>query len=196
MEGTVLKRIDVPTHHGDLTFHEGKLYVAVNLGKFNQEPGQADSWVYVYNAADLTLLSRHKVPEAVHGAGGMTFGEGHFFIVGGLPEGYKENYVYEYDAGFTFVRRHVIASGFTLMGIQTAEYYRGCFWFGCYGKPNNKPLLVTDKSFRIVATDDTDFSVGIAGIRDSSFFRGVTKRDETAKTWTGWAEIVKMEIAP
>jgi len=196
MEGHVLKSVAVPSHHGDLTFHGGKLYVAVNLGEFNREPGFADSWVYVYDAVSLKLLSRHKTTEVVHGAGGMTFRDRHFYIVGGLPKGYKENYVYEYDEDFTFVRRHVIASGFTLMGIQTVEYHRGFFWFGCYGKPDNKPLLVTDKSFRIVSTSNTDFSVGIAGMNGLTFLRGATKRDEASNTWTGWAEKVETKSLP
>ncbi|MFA6470979.1 MAG: hypothetical protein WCU00_02975 [Candidatus Latescibacterota bacterium] len=196
LDGRMLKRIDVPSHHGDLTYQHGKLYVAVNLGAFNREPGYADSWVYVYDAADLTFLSRYKVPEVVHGAGGMTFCDGHFYIVGGLPKGYKENYVYEYDAGFTFVRCHVIASGFTLMGIQTVEYHNGFFWFGCYGKPDNNPLMVTDKTFQIVATSETDFSVGIAGMTGLTFLRGVTKQDEATKMWTGSVERMKTDNAP
>jgi hypothetical protein len=196
LDGRLLKRIEVPTHHGDLTYQQGKLYVAVNLGKFNQEPGYADSWVYVYDAADLTFISRHKIQEVVHGAGGMAFYNGHFYIIGGLPKGYKENYVYEYDSGFTFVRRHIISSGFTLMGIQTVEYHNGFFWFGCYGKPDNKPLLVTDKKFRIIATSETDFSVGIAGMTGLTFLRGATKQDETSKMWTGSVEIIKTDTAP
>jgi hypothetical protein len=196
LNGQVLKSIDVPTHHGDLTYHQGKLYVAVNLGEFNREPGYADSWVYVYEAADLKFLSRHKVSEVVHGAGGMAFCKGHFYIVGGLPKGYKENYVYEYDSEFRFVRRHVISSGFTLMGIQTAEYYHGFFWFGCYGMPDNKPLLVTDKDFRIVSTSETDFSVGIAGIKGLTFLRGATKRDASTNMWTASVESIKTDTAP
>lgn len=196
MRGHVLKSLSVPSHHGDLTFWKGKVYVAVNLGAFNREPGYADSWVYVYDADDLTLLSRHKIPEAVHGAGGMTCRKGHFFIVGGLPPGYTENYVYEYSGDFKFIRRHTIASGYTRMGIQTVTFFRDRFWFGCYGKPDNKPLFVTDTSFRIIAESETDFSVGIAGMKGLTFLRGATKQDETSKTWTGWVETVKSESAP
>ena len=54
MEGTLLKQVPVANHHGDLCFHDGKLYVAVNLGKFNDPEGNADSWVYVYDAETLT----------------------------------------------------------------------------------------------------------------------------------------------
>ncbi|MCB1085407.1 MAG: hypothetical protein KDM63_00055 [Verrucomicrobiae bacterium] len=67
-------------HHGDLCFHGGKIFVAVNLGKFNDPKGNADSWVYVYDAANLKELAKHPVPEVFHGAGGMDARDGHFFV--------------------------------------------------------------------------------------------------------------------
>lgn len=84
-KGHVLQKVQVASHHGDLCYHEGRVYVAVNLGKFNEAPGKADSWVYVYDAETLAEVARHPVPEVVHGAGGMAFREGRFYIVGGLP---------------------------------------------------------------------------------------------------------------
>jgi len=118
MNGGIYRQVDVPTHHGDLVYRDGAVYVAVNLGLFNQEAGKADSWVYVYDASDLTLITRHAVPEVVHGAGGMTIRDGHYFIIGGLPEGYTENYVYEYDGDFTFIKRYVIPSGYTRLAFR------------------------------------------------------------------------------
>ena len=47
MEGKFLESVPVTDHHGDLTVYNGKVYVAVNIGKFNQEPGQANSYIYV-----------------------------------------------------------------------------------------------------------------------------------------------------
>ena len=118
--GKVLKQVPVAMHHGDLCHHEGKVYVAVNLGQFNHPKGHADSWVYVYDGGDLSELARHKVPEVFYGAGGIGYHDGHFLVIGGLPKGVNENYAYEYDQQFKFVKRHVIQSGYTLMGIQTA----------------------------------------------------------------------------
>src|SRR5690606_29746611 len=46
LDGDLLKSVPVANHHGDLCHHDGKLYVAVNLGKFNDPQGNADSWVY------------------------------------------------------------------------------------------------------------------------------------------------------
>ncbi|MFG0262224.1 MAG: glycerophosphodiester phosphodiesterase family protein, partial [Novipirellula sp. JB048] len=140
LDGRVLKQVEVANHHGDLCLHDGKLYVAVNLGKFNDPQGNADSWVYVYDADTLQELARHETQEVFHGAGGIGVRDGHFFVVGGLPPGVEENYVYEYDPSFSFVKKHVIDSGYTLMGIQTATFAHDRWWFGCYGRPQT--LLV------------------------------------------------------
>jgi hypothetical protein len=45
LQGRLLRRIPADDHHGDLCFAAGKVYVAVNLGKFNAPPGAANSWV-------------------------------------------------------------------------------------------------------------------------------------------------------
>lgn len=163
-DGRLLKKVPVANHHGDLCFQGGKLYVAVNLGKFNDPQGNADSWVYVYNAGDLSLVAKHPVREVFHGAGGIGFREGRFFVVGGLPEGVEENYVYEYDEGFQFVKKHVVKSGHTHLGIQTAAFALGRWWFGCYGEP--KILLVTDAEFRLRGRYEFDCSLGIVGLPD------------------------------
>lgn len=165
--GKVLLKVPVASHHGDLCFRDGKLFVAVNLGKFNDPKGNADSWVYVYNADNLAFASKHKTSEALHGAGGIGTRNGHFFIVGGLPEGVPENYVYEYDAQFKFVRKHVVPSGHTQMGIQTATFANDRWWFGCYGSP--KILLVCDADFKLIGRYEYDCSLGIVGLPDCRF---------------------------
>lgn len=172
--GRVLKRIPAANHHGDLCFHDGKVYVAVNLGLFNQPAGQADSWVFVYDANTLEELARHPVPELVHGAGGMAYREGKFFVVGGLPEGVNENYVYEYDCNFTFQRRHVLASGYTLKGIQTIAFANGAWWFGCYGNP--RVVLRADPNFQLTGRWEFDASLGIIGLPDGRFLIGQNTR--------------------
>lgn len=182
--GKILKTVEVPNHHGDLTCHDGKVYCAVNLGKFNQEPGQADSWVYVFDADDLSLVAKHPTPEVVHGAGGMEYHQGHFYLVGGLPPGYPENYVYEYDGSFRLVQRHAISSGYTLMGIQTACYAHGSWWFGCYGTK----LLQTDESFQLVGKGDLNFAVGIVGLANQKLLKGVSFQENGR--WRGKAVVV------
>ncbi len=161
-DGRVQRKIDVASHHGDLCYHDGKVYVAVNLGKFNLPAGEADSWVYVYDAESLEELARHRVPEVVHGAGGIAYHDGRFLVVGGLPGGVDENYAYAYDPAMRFQARHVIASGYTFLGIQTAAWADDHLWFGCYGSP--RLLLKTDKAFTLTGKWNFDASLGVVGI--------------------------------
>lgn len=172
--GRVLKRVPAANHHGDLCFHDGKVYVAVNLGLFNQPAGQADSWAFVYDSNTLEELARHRVPELVHGAGGIAHRDGKFFVVGGLPEGVNENYVYEYDSNFAFRKRHVLASGYTLKGIQTIAFAHGAWWFGCYGNP--RVVLRADPEFQLTGRWEFDASLGIIGLPDGRFLIGQNTR--------------------
>ncbi|MFC2112664.1 2TM domain-containing protein [Bacteroidota bacterium] len=169
-KGKLLIKITVPNHHGDLTYHDGRIYVAVNLGEFNKEKGHAKSWVYVYDAEKLNLVSRHSTPEVIHGAGGIDYHNNNFYVVGGLPKGHTENYIYEYDKDFKFLKKHTINSGYTLMGIQTAFYMQGCWWFGCYG--NSQNLLKTDDSFKLLGKYNFDCAMGICRFSDDKFLIG------------------------
>lgn len=178
MNGALLKQVAVPNHHGDLCFHDGKLYVAVNLGKFNDPKGNADSWVYIYDAESLKELARHETKEVFHGAGGIGCRDGNFFVAGGLPDGVEENYVYEYDREFKFTKRHVIKSGHTHLGVQTATFAHDRWWFGCYGDP--QILLVTDADFEMKGRHEKDCSLGIEGMTGGRLLVG-SGRCETAK---------------
>ncbi len=170
LTGTVLKKVEVANHHGDLCLHDGRLYVAVNLGKFNDPAGNADSWVYVYDAQNLTELARHKTQEVFHGAGGIGYRDGQFFVVGGVPDDVQENYVYQYDSEFKFVKKHVINSGHTHLGIQTATFAHDRWWLGCYGDPNI--LLVTDANFQMKGRHEMDCSLGIEGLSGGRLWVG------------------------
>jgi hypothetical protein len=162
-QGKVIKKIPVANHHGDLCFHEGKVYVAVNLGKFNDPEGNADSWVYVYDAETLEEVAKHEVQEVFHGAGGMDEKDGHFFVVGGLPNKVQENYVYEYNETFQLVKKHIVDSKWTHLGIQTAAWHDDSWWFGCYGSP--AILLKTDSDFQLTGRYEFNCSLGIVGVK-------------------------------
>lgn len=166
-KGKILAKLDVENHHGDLCYADGKVYVAVNLGKFNDPKGNADSWVYIYDSATLKFIGKHETQEVFHGAGGMDAKDGHFFVVGGLPEGVPENYVYEYDEKFQFVKKHVIKSKWTHLGIQTADWHDGAWWFGCYGTP--KIFLKTDADFKMLGRYEFDASLGNVGTGPGQF---------------------------
>lgn len=178
LKGNVLEEIDVENHHGDLEYYQGKVYVAVNFGNFNEEPGLADSWVYVYDAKDLAFIEKYPTPEVVHGAGGMAIHNDRVMIVGGLPEkgDYNVNPVYEYDLNLNFVKRHDIESGYTYKGIQTACYFNNYWYFACYGstrvgvvpkvlkvKENESGDLIFEKSF------DLNMSYGMIGLENEEF---------------------------
>jgi hypothetical protein len=174
--GKVVKRVEADDHHGDLCFHDGKVYVAVNLGKFNDPAGNADSWVYVYDADDLSLLARHATPEVFHGAGGIAYHDGKFTVVGGLPDDVSENYAYEYDADFRFVQKYALPGGHTHLGIQTAAFADGHWWFGCYGRPKSGAapatppiLLKADASLSQVERFEFDCSLGIVPDGEGKF---------------------------
>ena len=95
-------------------------------------------------------------------------------MVGGLPPKVSENYVYGYDAELRFVRRHVLASGHTLMGLQKVAWVLGTWWFGCYGEP--KGLLRADRAFRITGRWHFDASLGVEEGPEGSLLIGSNGR--------------------
>ncbi|WP_446743633.1 hypothetical protein [Silvibacterium acidisoli] len=165
--GKVMKKIPVVAHHGAPCYLDGKVYVPVNLAKFDDATSLADSWVYVYDAADLTLLSKHKAGEAIYGAGGIYYHNNKFLVVGGLPEGFNENYLYEYDRDLKFLRKITLHSGYTTKGIQTAAFNDGYWWFGCYGSPHM--LLKVDENFSSTQKFVFDCALGIVPVGPSRF---------------------------
>jgi hypothetical protein len=127
-------------------------------------------------------VAQHKTPEVFHGAGGIALHDGKFLVVGGLPLGVNENYVYEYDTDFKFHKRHALASGHTQLGIQTAAFADGQWWFGCYGDP--KILLKADASLMQVERFEFDCSLGIVPLGAGKFL--VARGGSTAdKRYTG-----------
>jgi hypothetical protein len=183
--GKIVKVVDVANHHGDLCFNQDKIYVALNLGRFNDPKGNADSWVYVYDASDLSLVAKHKTAEVFHGAGGIACHEGRFLVVGGLPDDVNENYAYEYDRDFKFLKKHTLASGHTQLGIQTAAFADGHWWFGCYGKAKSDKtpatpaiLLKVDAALKKVERFEFNCSLGIVPVGGGKFLvarGGITK---------------------
>lgn len=119
-------------------------------------------WSMTYDAEDLSLLARHPVSEVVYGAGGIAFADGRFIVVGGLPDGMGENYIYEYDRDFTSGRKIVPKTGQTFKGIQTAAFDGDRWWFGCYAKSDFAEVLIrTDRTFGAIQSFSFDGSTGI-----------------------------------
>lgn len=159
LSGKVLMQIPVVTHHGAPCYKDGKIYVAVNLGKFNEAALSADSWIYVYKAEDLSFLRKRRVEEVIYGAGGIAYHNGRFLVIGGLPEGFEKKYLYEYDEELSLTRTITLKSGYTAKGIQTAAYNNGYWWFGCYGTP--EILLKVDAQFKAISRFTFDCALGI-----------------------------------
>ncbi len=165
--GQVLAKVEVPYHHGDLCLVGDRLYVAW-ARKFNQPAGD-DAHVYVYDAGDLSLVETIPLPEVPFGAGGIAYHDGRFLIVGGLPKGFEENYVFEYTDDFRYVGTHVIPSGYTALGIQTACWHDGFWWFGCYPVEGKKGLLKVDADFNLVGVYDVSPAIGLVGWGEGRF---------------------------
>jgi len=191
--GQVLGRITVPSHAGDLTYRDGKVYVAFNFGRFNQPEGEADSWIVVYDGDTLAELERHAIPELIHGAGGIAHHGDRFVVVGGLPVGAEENLVYEYDLNFVLLRRHTLPTGYTRLGIQTIEYADGAWWLGCYGNPRGQPgvLLRTDGEFRLTGRWAFSAGIGLAHLGDGRFLVGHNQGNRQDR-YRGWLEAARL----
>ncbi|QDU81952.1 hypothetical protein Pla110_37040 [Polystyrenella longa] len=166
LTGKLIKEVPADSHHGDCCYADGKVYVAVNRGKFNDPEGNSDNWVYVYDADSLKEVARHEVQEVFHGAGGMAYHDGRFLIVGGLPTDVPVNYLYEYDEEFNFVKKHELESGWTLLGIQGADYAEGHWWFACYGDQ----LLKVNDELEMVGRYDFQCGYGILGLGNNQFY--------------------------
>ncbi len=173
VNGKILKRVSADNHQGDLCYLDGRLYVAVNLGRFNDPQKRADSWVYVFDAENLELLARHPLPELVYGAGAIAYHDGHFLVTGGLPVGAPGNLVYLYDRDFHLVKKQELPGGYTFLGIQTATFADDHWWFGCYGKPT--PMLVVSSDFKTVREFNFTCCLGIVGLDAKTFLvaRGI-----------------------
>jgi len=187
--GKVLIVTDVPSHHGDPDYYGGRVYVAVNLGRFNEEPGLADSWVYIYDAKDLSFIKKYPVPEVVYGAGGIAIHDKKVMIVGGLPAsgGYAKNPVYEYNLDFELQKVHWLESGYTYKGIQIATYCNGSWYFGCYGNSEKqvKPVILkaklVDGNLSLVKIFDLDYSHGMIGLGGNKWLVSNKAFDKKAK---------------
>jgi hypothetical protein len=179
LTGTRLQQITVPGHHGDLCYRRGRIYVAVNFGSFNDPDGNAKNQVFVYRASDLELLSQHDIPEVKHGAGGMTWQKGRFIVIGGLPEGFEENYFYEYDRDFRFLGRRDVQSGYSRLGIQAITSSGRNLWCGCYG---TALLRVTD-DYQMTGRWEFDCGYGLLHLRGDRYM--ITRGPSQDEQWGG-----------
>ena len=184
LSGHVLASCDAPSHQGDLCVKGDTLYVAVNCGRFNTETN-GKSFVYSFDA--MTLEQKKVWPlDMPMGAGGMTWKDDRFYVVGGLTPTRHCNYVHEYDGDFNLVKRHVLNSGYTVLGIQTAAFMDGEFLFGIYGgRGNPGGILRCSPDLKTIRRYTGGGSVGFAKI-NGRMYTGSTPSVKTEKrSWTG-----------
>lgn len=179
--GQILVEVEAPDHQGDLCWHDGKVVVAVNHGKFNDPDEAHDSYAYVYDAATLELLERHPLPEARYGAGGICRAGGHWVVVTGLPVELADdpraaNEVHLYDDAFHHVRTVWLPGGWTRLGIQTATYASGRFLFGCYGSPR-VTLVASPDLQHVRRIEGLDCAYGVAAIPGGGVVLATDTRD-------------------
>lgn len=187
LSGKVLASQDAPSHQGDLCVKGDTLYVAVNLGRFNTYTGGV-SFVMSYDALTLKPKKTWKL-DMPYGAGGMTWHGDRFYVVGGLPPTEARNYIHEYDSDFRLVKKHVLDTGYTVLGIQTAAFMDGEFLFGIYGGAGNSSGTLRCppdlSSYRRYVGRG---SIGYAKIGGRTYTATTPSVHKTKKNWTGTLE--------
>ncbi len=187
MEGKLVKKIQVPRHSGDPCLLNGKLYIPVNRGKFNQPKGASKDSIQVYDAETLELLKTVETPECDHGAGAIGAFQNHIWLTGGLPNDAPSNIILEYTEELEFVKRHE-SQGHTNKGIQTLKRMHGLWWCGVYDKPAS---FVCDDNFTVLARPSLSLSVGMAELPDGTILVARMKHqphpdNPAKKLWTAW----------
>ena len=166
--GSVLLARNVEGHHGAPVFVNGALYVPVDRGDAYNPLGVHDSWIHKYDPSTLSLIATYPLPQVSYGAGAVGYGNNRFVVAANLPEGGADNTVYEYDANFNFVSSRALHSGYTLLGVQTAAFGDGAWWFGAYGNV----LIRTGPDFSAPVRYNLDASLGLAPIGSDRFYVG------------------------
>lgn len=190
-EGKIIAETKADNHQGDLCWHDGKIYVAVNRGAFNRETGHKD-FIYVFDADTLELLQKHPIlDEYGHGAGAIAYHDGYLWLTGGLPKGHENNIVCQYTLDLKLVKRHLIPH-YTNMGVQTINFAFGRWWFGVYDKPAQ---FTTDPNFGDIKPGGSQrgLAVGFVVLEDETVIIGSTPSrpdpdNPKRKLWKGKGE--------
>ena len=143
-------------HGGDPCVVDGIVYIPFCGGAFNEvpkDPVNVPLYVQLYDT-ELNYIKSYHVPEVQYGIGGMTYANGHFYIVGGRPWQMTGNRVQEFDKDFRFIRSYELPVNTTL-GIQTIAFDGTYFYIGCYNYPDS--IYRTDANFQNLQYFKTNF---------------------------------------
>lgn len=156
--GNVRAKAMVASHHGDCCVHDAKLYVSVGL---TTDHGK-ESFIYVYDTANLEFLERIPLPDAPDGPDGIAFCDGFFFVAAGKPKDDPagSNKILRYTPDFQRLETFDIPMD-TYFGVQAMTFAHGSFWLGIYGRATKAGTIQTDEKFNVIAEHSLDSSVGV-----------------------------------
>lgn len=189
--GSYIKLVEADYHHGDICINGGKLYAAVNKGKFNRESG-AENFVYVYDL-DLNLLEVVPIDFMPQGLGAIEFSDGSFYLGGGALKDAKTFKIYKCSKDFKLEKVFEIPAYDSELGVQTICSCGGFFWFGCYMRSGKEFLWKLDKNLRVLGRFNNFAALGISRMPAESdrLIIGRTKKGESGLFDT--AEISRLE---
>lgn len=169
-DGNIERAVDVEYHHGDICIANGKLYCAVNKGKFNQNPkeNKAKNFVYVYdlNLKCIQIIPINNMPE---GLGAIEYHNGKFYLGGGCYIEEKTFKIFQFSEDFKFEKIYEIPVGNSLLGVQTLARAHGKFWLGCYTvKGDDYHLWEADDNFNIIKKHKARGDVGLAEVNQTN----------------------------
>ena len=81
---------------------------------------------------------------------------------------------------------HKLKTGYTHQGIQSAAYYNGFWYFGCYGNKSKSlnPVVLkaafTRDSLNLIKMYQKDFSFGLIGLYDDKWLISNLKSEHLA----------------
>ena len=190
-KGNIEHMVDVEYHHGDVCIANGKLYCAVNKGKFNQNPteNKAKNFVYVYdlNLRCIQIIPINNMPE---GLGAIEYHNGKFYLGGGCYKEEKTFKIFQFSEDFKFEKSYEIPVGNSWLGVQTIARAHGKFWLGCYTVKGDKyKLWEADDNFNIIKKHKFNGALGIAEVNqpDATLLIGVTQNIPQNERKTNYA---------
>ena len=154
LRGKVVAALDVAYHHGDLAYHDGRIYVSFfTLGD------KAQNKVLVYDTKDLSLVEQHDVKGGKGYNGGLEHYDNHFYLgedfqgASGRPLEIRQ-----FDMDFKFIKAYTLVDKKRQAGSENIARFANSWWVSSYDP--DIPMLRLDDNFRVVETFSSGFPFG------------------------------------